>query len=63
MTENNQERYKPTEKVMLDRNQFNDIETAIQAMKEKEKETAAQLFPKFSTLDGVCIVCYSPHLS
>jgi hypothetical protein len=51
--QNGQERFKATEQVMIDRNKFSDVEEVIKAMKEKENETALQLLPKFSTVEGI----------
>lgn len=47
------ERYKVAEAVMLDRNNFSaDYEALINAMKEKESETAALLLPQFENVEG-----------
>lgn len=46
-----QEKFKPIEEVMLNRNKFADVEDVIKAMKEKEKATEAKLRPKFSDVN------------
>lgn len=50
--------FKVAEAVMLDRNKFSstDYEDLINAMKEKEKETASLLLPQFENFEGTELI-------